>query len=172
MAVKIACLQTEPAFGKVDANLDTLDRLIAEASAQGAQIVVAPELCNTGYVFKSKSELEEMAEEIPSGQSCQRWRSAAAYHDVIFVAGICERANGCFYNSSVMVGSEGVMATYRKVHLWDQENRFFEPGDLGFPVVETPHGRVGMFICYDSWFPESYRSCALSGADLICLPTN
>ena len=66
----------------------------------------------------------------------------------------------------------GDLATYRKVHLWDREKFFFTPGDLGFPIIETPIGTLGVFICYDNWFSECYRICALQGADIICLPTN
>ena len=172
MPIKVASLQTLPEFGEVERNLSVLDEAFARAAAAGAQIVVAPELCNTGYMFGGRSDLEALGETIPDGPSCQRWMAAAKRHDLLIVAGICERAGTKFYNSCLMIDSSGLLAVYRKVHLWDQENRHFTPGDLGFPVVETRFGRVGMFICYDSWFPESYRSCALQGADLICLPTN
>jgi N-carbamoylputrescine amidase len=64
------------------------------------------------------------------------------------------------------------VGTFRKMHLWAAENLFFEPGNLGFPVFKTPFGRIGTFICYDGWFPESYRLCALQGADIVCIPTN
>ena len=72
----------------------------------------------------------------------------------------------------VIVGPSGHIGTFRKVHLWNEENLFFERGNLGFPVFSTPIGRIGTFICYDGWFPESYRLCALQGADIICIPTN
>ena len=64
------------------------------------------------------------------------------------------------------------VGTFRKVHLWNEENLFFEPGNLGFPVFHTPIGRIGVAICYDGWFPESFRLCALQGADIVCVPTN
>ena len=71
-----------------------------------------------------------------------------------------------------MIGPEGYIGTFRKVHLWNEENLFFEPGDLGFPVFHTPIGRIGVAICYDGWFPETFRLCALQGADIVCVPTN
>jgi predicted amidohydrolase len=71
-----------------------------------------------------------------------------------------------------VIGPHGHVGTFRKVHLWNEENLFFEPGNLGFPVFKTPVGRIGTFICYDGWFPESYRLCALQGADIVCIPTN
>jgi predicted amidohydrolase len=76
------------------------------------------------------------------------------------------------YNSAVVIGPTGYLGTFRKVHLWNEENLYFEPGDLGFPVFHTPIGRLGVAICYDGWFPETYRMCALQGADIVCVPTN
>lgn len=171
-AVRIACVQMEPRVGLKEANFTSLSRKVASAAENGAKIVVAPELCNSGYVFKSSEEALALAESIPDGETCSQWVNLAARHDIHLVAGICERDGEDLYNSSVLIGPQGYIGRFRKVHLWNQENRFFKPGDLGFPVFDTPHGRIGMFICYDSWFPEAYRSCALNGADLICLPTN
>ena len=71
-----------------------------------------------------------------------------------------------------MIGPEGYIGTFRKVHLWNEENLYFEPGNLGFPVFHTAIGRIGVAICYDGWFPETYRLCALQGADIVCVPTN
>jgi predicted amidohydrolase len=72
----------------------------------------------------------------------------------------------------VLIGPHGYIGSFRKVHLWNEENLYFEPGNVGFPVFKTPIGRIGMFICYDCWFPESFRLCALQGADIVCVPTN
>jgi predicted amidohydrolase len=88
------------------------------------------------------------------------------------VAGIDERQGEQLYNAAVVIGPTGHIGTFRKVHLWNEEALFFEPGNLGFPVFRTPVGRIGTFICYDGWFPESYRLCALQGADIVCIPTN
>ena len=71
-----------------------------------------------------------------------------------------------------LIGPDGYIGTFRKVHLWNEENLFFEPGDLGFPVFHTAIGRIGIAICYDGWFPETFRLCALQGADIVCVPTN
>lgn len=171
-SVRIACVQMEPKVGFKDDNLANLKVKISQAADNRADIVVAPELCNSGYVFESVAEAFELSEPVPDGATCAQWIDLAAAHDLHLVAGICEREGEDLYNSCVLIGPGGYIGTFRKVHLWDQENRFFKPGNLGFPVFDTPHGRIGMFICYDSWFPEAYRSCALDGADLICLPTN
>ena len=104
------------------------------------------------------------------GSQAVAW--VARKHVLDFVAGIEERDGNALYNSSVVIGPHGYVGTFRKVHLWNKENLFFEPGNLGFPVFKTPIGRIGTFICYDGWFPESYRLCALQGADIVCVPTN
>jgi predicted amidohydrolase len=81
-------------------------------------------------------------------------------------------ADGTLYNSAAVVNGDGVQAVYRKLHLWDQELRWFTAGEDPAPVIETPHGRIGLAICYDIEFPELTRGLALQGADLIALPAN
>ena len=100
------------------------------------------------------------------------WAAAARDHGLYLAAGICERAATRLFNSAVLIGPDGYLGTFRKVHLWNEENLFFEPGDLGFPVFPTPIGRLAAIICYDGWFPESWRLCALQGADIVCMSTN
>ncbi len=170
--VTIACLQIQPSFGDVAANIARSLQLIDRAAADGANLVVLPELCNTGYVFASRAEAFAIAEEIPAGPTVAAWAERAARHKLHLVAGICERAGNNLYNSAVVIGPDGYVGTFRKVHLWNEEALYFEPGDLGFPVFHTPIGRIGVAICYDGWFPESYRLCALQGADIVCVPTN
>jgi predicted amidohydrolase len=171
-AVMIACIQMEPVVGAKERNVErTLER-IEEAAARGARLIVLPELCNSGYVFESREEAFALAEEIPHGPTCKVWAAAAARLKVHVVAGISERDGLALYNAAVVMGPSGHVGTFRKVHLWGAENLYFEPGNLGFPVFKTPLGRIGTFICYDGWFPESYRLCALQGADIVCIPTN
>jgi len=83
-----------------------------------------------------------------------------------------ERAGKRLYNSALFTGPSGHIGIYRKLHLWNNENRFFEPGDRGVPVFGTPLGRIVIAICYDGWFPETYRLAAMQGADIVCVPTN
>jgi N-carbamoylputrescine amidase len=171
-SVTIACLQMQPSFGDVASNVERSLQLIDRAAADGANLVVLPELCNTGYVFASREEAFAIAEEIPAGPTVAAWAERAARHRLHLVAGICERAGNKLYNSAVVIGPAGYVGTYRKVHLWNEEALFFEPGNLGFPVFHTPIGRIGAAICYDGWFPETFRLCALQGADIVCVPTN
>jgi predicted amidohydrolase len=145
---------------------------IAEAAGKGARLIVLPELCNSGYVFASRHEAFALAEPVPNGPTSEAWLEAARRHGAVIVAGICERAGDALYNSAAIVGPDGFIGTYRKVHLWGAENLFFEPGDLGVPVWKTEFGRMAVAICYDGWFPETYRLAALQGADILCVPTN
>lgn len=170
--MRIAVGQFEPRVGEKEQNVARSLELIDEAAARGAQLLVLPELCNTGYVFESADELAELAEAVPSGPTCEAWLQRCAKHGLVLVAGIAERDDNAFYNAAVVLTPEGWAGTYRKLHLWDQENRFFEPGDLGVPVFETPFGRVAALVCYDAWFPECFRLAALADADVVCIPTN
>jgi N-carbamoylputrescine amidase len=123
-------------------------------------------------VFANRAEAFALAEEIPGGPTVAAWAERAARHGLHLVAGICEREGQKLYNSAVVIGPNGHVGTFRKVHLWNEEALYFEPGNLGFPVFHTPIGRIGVAICYDGWFPEAYRLCALGGADIVCVPTN
>jgi N-carbamoylputrescine amidase len=170
--IKVACIQMEPVVGQKEQNIRCSVDFIMQAAANGAKLIVLPELCNSGYVFESREEAFQLSEPVPGGETSVAWADLAAQHGLHIVAGICERAGEVLYNSSIVIGPDGYIGTFRKVHLWNEENLFFEPGDLGFPVFKTPIGRIGTFICYDGWFSESYRMCALQGADIVCIPTN
>jgi len=170
--LKVACIQMEPQVGNVGANRAASVQLIATAALQGARLIVLPELCNSGYVFNSAEEARSLAEAIPDGPTCAAWLALARQLEVYLVAGIAERDGETLYNSAVVIGPDGLIGKYRKLHLWNNEKRYFEPGNLGVPVFDTPFGRIGVAVCYDGWFPEVSRMCALQGADLICVPTN
>ena len=170
--VRIACIQMQPAIGNVEDNVAHSVGLINRAVELGAKLVVLPELSNTGYMFQSREEAFALSEPIPNGPTVKAWSEIAAKHRLHLVAGICERDGNRLFNSAVLIGPSGYIGTFRKVHLWNEENLYFEPGDLGFPVFHTAIGRIGMAICYDGWFPETYRLAALQGADIVCVPTN
>jgi N-carbamoylputrescine amidase len=170
--VRVACVQMEPVVGHKQANVEKSLGLIGEAASNGARLIVLPELANSGYVFESREEAFALSEVVPEGETTEAWIRIARELSLYIAAGICEREGDTLYNSSVLVGPHGHVGTFRKVHLWNEENLFFEPGNLGFPVWRTPIGRIGAMICYDGWFPEGYRLCALQGADIICISTN
>jgi N-carbamoylputrescine amidase len=170
--VTVACVQMEPKIGDVAGNIGRSLELIGKAADKGAELVVLPELCNTGYVFQSRAEARSLAEPIHEGMTCEAWMKIAAGRDLHIVAGITERDGENLYNAAVVIGPDGLIGRYRKVHLWADEALFFTPGNLGFPVFDTPLGRIGCHICYDCWFPESFRLAALQGAEIMCVPTN
>lgn len=170
--IRVSCIQFEPEFGAVDANMARASDLVRAAAAEGGRLIVLPELASTGYVFESAAEAAALAEPVPDGPTTRAWAALAAELGVHIVAGIAESAGETFYNAAVIVGPEGYIGTYRKAHLWDQENVFFARGDLGFPVFDTALGKVGVAICYDGWFPETFRQLALAGAEIVCIPTN
>ncbi len=168
----VACIQFRPQVGDKSGNTSKSLDMIRKAAKNGAKLIVMPELCNSGYVFETREEALELSEEVPNGATARAWSEIANANGLHIVAGINEREGRNLYNSSVVIGPEGYIGKFRKVHLWNEENLFFEPGNLGFPVFHTAIGRIGTFICYDGWFPESYRMCALQGADIVCIPTN
>lgn len=168
----VAVIQMEPRFGETEANVARSIEAIEKAASGGAKLVVLPELCNTGYVFQNRAEAHALAETIPDGPSTLAWMTAARRLGVHIVAGITERDGPILYNSAVVLSPEGFVGRFRKMHLWADEALYFAPGDLGFPVFDTAIGRIGCLICYDGWFPESYRLAALQGAEIVCVPTN
>ncbi|WP_206455502.1 nitrilase family protein [Aurantimonas marina] len=170
--LQISCAQFEPRIGELERNVATSLSLIASAADAGSDLIVLPELCNSGYVLASRQEAFELSEDAATGPSIAAWVKAAAERNVYLVAGFLERDGVRLYNSAIVVGPDGPVGTYRKNHLWDAEALYFERGDLGFPVFHTSFGRLGVLICYDGWFPEAWRLLALQGADLVCVPTN
>ncbi|MEX2236152.1 MAG: nitrilase family protein [Dehalococcoidia bacterium] len=169
--IKVAAIQTNPVVGDKDGNNARALELIHQAADQGVELMVLPELGNSGYIFNSRREVFELAEEIPSGPTVDMWARAARERGVYICGGICERDGDVAYNAAALVGPDGYIGRYRKVHLWDEEKLFFEPGNLGINVFDLPFGRVGIMICYDGWHPEVARILKLQGADIILDPT-
>ncbi len=170
--IKVGAIQFEPIFGEKERNIDKMAKLVDEAANQGAELVVLPEMANSGYVFATRDEAYKLAEQVPDGPTIRRLESIARERNIYIVSGVCEREGTTLYNTAVLVGPEGYIGKYRKLHLWDIDKTWAEPGDLGLPVYKLPFGRLGMIICYDGWFPETTRILTLQGADIICDPAN
>jgi predicted amidohydrolase len=166
--MRIGFFQFSPRFGEVDQNLNAL---AAAVSGARADLVVAPELSLSGYLFTSKAEVQRMAEEIP-GPATDRLVEAAAKADCHAVVGMAERSGELLYNSAVLIGPRGVAGVYRKVHLFFEEKLYFTPGDRGFPLFEIRGVKVGLLVCFDHFFPEAARTLALQGAQIVCHPSN
>jgi predicted amidohydrolase len=170
--VGVACVQMQPEVGAKARNLAHSVELIEQARARGARLIVLPELCNSGYVFESREEAFGLSETLADGDSIRQWSALAARLGVTLVAGYAERDGDALYNAAAVIGPQGVLGGYRKLHLWGDEQLYFEAGNLGMPVFHTPFGRVACAICYDIWFPEVFRLAATGGADILCVPTN
>jgi predicted amidohydrolase len=168
---RIVCRQLAPRLGKLEANHRMILDAVTADTAAGADVLVLPELATSGYVFASAEEVDASAI-TPDDPRIGQW-AAAIRNDAVVVCGYAERGpDGAFYNSALILDATGVLAAYRKVHLWDREKLFFTPGSHPAPVVETRFGRIAVMVCYDLEFPEYTRRAALDGADLIAVPTN
>ena len=123
-------------------------------------------------MFSDLAEARSLAEPA-DGPTAAEWAHLAARYGLVIVGGFCELGEqGQLYNSAMLVDPGGVLAVYRKAHLWDTELRIFVPGDAGPPVTDTLYGRIAIMICYDVEFPEWVRRPALAGAELLAVPTN
>ena len=167
--MKLAILQYAPKFGKVENNFDRVERLLSGASCD---VAILPELFATGYSFKSKGELKGFAEPAFGGETYGFLSELASSLDAAVAGGYPESSDDGIYNSALFVRPGGEAENYRKIHLFDREKLFFEPGNRPFRTFEFRGARLGMMICFDWIFPESYRILALRGADLILHMTN
>lgn len=168
----VACCQLAPKIGDLAYNRTLTERAIRSAALQGAQVVVLPELVQSGYLFTDREEALALSE-TRDGPTLRLWQALARELNVVVVGGFCERLDDDeLANSAALIDARGLRAVYRKAHLWDGEKDIFSAGDAAPPVVETIHGRIGVLICYDLEFPEWVRLPALAGADLICAPVN
>jgi len=165
--MKAAVVQTEPIFGEAASNVKEALLLMESADAN---LYVLPELFNTGYNFTNLQEVRRLSEPA-HGSTFQSIAWFAKEKSCFVVYGFAEQADK-LYNSAALVGPDGIVGLYRKVHLYNRETLFFAPGNLGFPVFELPFGKVGIMICFDWIYPESARSLALGGAQLIAHPSN
>jgi predicted amidohydrolase len=169
-SVRVACQQIAPVAGDLEGNRRLAREGVRDAVAAGAGLVVLPELCTSGYVLESAEEARSLAQPAHGGALAE-WAEAAG--DAVVVGGFAELGDdGRTYNSAAVVDRSGVLAVYRKAHLWDREKLLFAPGDAVSPVIDTRAGRIGVLVCYDVSFPEPVRSLAMRGADIVAVPTN
>lgn len=161
---KIAAAQFRPT-ADVAANLACIAELAAEAAARGAGLAVFPELAVTGL-----ADPAARAEPL-SGPSVRRLLAIASRLGIHLVAGIAEADGGRVYNAAVLVGPEGVVGAYRKIHLATHDRPWATAGD-DWAVFDLPVGRVGLLIGHDALFPEAGRVLALRGCDAIACPAS
>ncbi|MBU2499185.1 MAG: acyltransferase [Proteobacteria bacterium] len=167
--MRIGIYQNHPRFGEVERNID---EAIQALRGVEADLMVMPELFNTGYQFLSRKELEELAEEVPSGKTTQALLGVSRSLGTHLVFGLAEREGAKCYNSAAVTGPQGFVGTYRKAHLFAEEKELFDPGHEGFRVFDLGRARIGLMVCFDWLFPEVARALALLGADILCHPAN
>ncbi|WAH35212.1 nitrilase-related carbon-nitrogen hydrolase [Alicyclobacillus dauci] len=172
--MKIGVVQTKVKSGieHVNENRVINGRMAETLFRQGAQIVVLPECANHQYMMSSRDEVTRFSEPL-NGPSVRYWIELAQKHNGYVIAGMLEREGDDVFNTAVIAGPTGVVGHYRKIHLFDWEQNYLSPGNLGFPVFELEgmNARIGMLICYDLRFPEAVRSLMFMGADAILVPT-
>ena len=174
--MRIAALQMAM-LPDVAANIATAERLLRVAAADGANVILIPELFEGHYFCKDQHADEfQRARPIDGHPTITHFARVARELNVVLPLSIFERANNAYFNTVVVVDADGAtLGLYRKSHIPDgpgySEKFYFSPGDTGFRVWPTRFGVVGVGICWDQWFPESARSMALLGADVILYPT-
>ncbi|MEO6694388.1 MAG: nitrilase-related carbon-nitrogen hydrolase [Ignavibacteria bacterium] len=172
--MKVGYLQFKPEFGKPVENISSIRNLISDKQFD---LLVLPELANSGYLFSNKNEMYELSEEIDNGNFCNELKKICSEKNSFIISGICERDDKIFYNSSVLISPDGNIKVYRKLHLFDDEKKWFTRGNLDLEVYEISGKgyekvKIGMMICFDWIFPETARTLALKGAQIICHPSN
>lgn len=161
----------------VETNVATAERLVRRAASEGGQIILIPELFE-GHYFCKDQKASEHARALPIDDhpTIRHFQALASELGVVLPISVFERANNALFNTVAMVDADGSMlGIYRKSHIPDgpgyTEKFYFSPGDTGFRVWDTAHGKVGVGICWDQWFPEAARSMALMGAEVLLYPT-
>jgi len=163
--------------GSREENVARVEAWIREAAKRGAQIVLTPELFEGPYFPQTEDERAfELAALLDGHPTVARMQALAADLEVVLPVSFFERAGQSYYNSVVTIDADGAaLGVYRKSHIPGgpgyEEKFYFRPGDTGFQVWNTRHGRIGVGICWDQWFPEAARSMALQGAEILVYPT-
>ena len=158
------------------ANIANADRLVREAAAKGAQIILIQELFETPYFCqKPNPQYLQLATPVEQNPAIQHFQKLAAELQVVLPISFFELAGRARFNSIAIIDADGkLLGVYRKSHIPDgpgyHEKYYFNPGDTGFKV-EHRYARIGVAICWDQWFPETARSMALMGAELLFYPT-
>lgn len=168
---QMACSQS------YETNVKKAEALVREAAAKGANIILLQELFSGPYFCKVEDfNYFSLAQTADDSDLIKRFSSLAKDLGVVLPISFFERANQAYFNSVAMIDADGtVLGIYRKTHIPQgpgyEEKYYFSPGDTGFKVWGTRFGKVGVGICWDQWFPETARSMALMGADILLYPT-
>ena len=174
--VKYAGIQMQ-CSRSVEENIAKADKMVREAAANGAQIILLPELFERQYFCQERNyDYYAFATPVDENPAVKHFQKLAAELKVVLPISFYERDINVFYNTVAVIDADGsVLGIYRKTHIPDdhyyQEKFYFTPGDTGFKVWDTRYARIGVGICWDQWFPETARSMALLGAEILLYPT-
>ncbi len=166
---KVGYFQFHPRFGELETNRKTVFKALEPVEAD---LMVLPELPFTGYTFRDRKELAALAEDPANSESVDLLTSLCRRNRIYVVTGFAERSGTRIFNSSLLIGPRGLLRIYRKIHLFNDEKRYFDPGDLPLEINTIRGVRVGMMICFDWVFPEVVRTLTLQGMELLCHPSN
>lgn len=167
--MKVGYYQYRPIFGKINHNLK---KVINKLAGVDADLIVLPELAFTGYYFKDRAELKTLAEDPYHSATVDNLRSLCKEKRFHIVTGFTEKANDRFFNSALLIGPKGIKHIYRKIHLFNEETKWFDKGDIPLQVNKVNNAKIGIMVCFDWAFPEVTRVLAIQGADIICHPSN
>lgn len=175
--IRTAWIQQTLGSARLEDNLSQSEERVIRAQAEGAELVILPELhCGPYFCQTEDTGCFDLAESIP-GPTTDRLGRLAARLGIVLVASLFEkRAPGLYHNTAVVFERDGEMVgRYRKMHIPDDpgyyEKFYFTPGDLGFKPIRTSVGTLGILVCWDQWYPEAARLMALAGADVLIYPT-
>ena len=167
--MKVGYYQFRPLFGEVRHNLN---KVVQKLSGANADLIILPELAFTGYYFKDRSEVRALAEEPAESGTVAALSALCRNRKLHLVTGFAEKVRDRYYNSALLIGPQGIVHIYRKLHLFNEEMKWFDAGDIPLQVNRIGNVRIGMMVCFDWVFPEVTRVLALQGADIICHPSN
>ena len=176
MRVNLACTQMACTWD-LKANVDRAEKLVRDAAKAGANIVLIQELFESPYFCIDQQDKHfDLASTREESATIRRFQTLAKELNVVLPVSWFERSGQAFYNSVVVVDSDGSIAGhYRKSHIPQfpayEEKYYFSPGDTGFKAVQTQFGCIGVGICWDQWFPEAARAMVLQGAEILLYPT-
>jgi|UniRef100_A0A7V3RI05 predicted amidohydrolase len=167
--MRVGFIQFSPLFGEKKKNFKKVMNLVEDLNAD---LIVLPELFNTGYLFLNKQELVELAESPGKGETHDFILQLCNKKNCGIIYGFAEKCGDNFYNSVIFMAPEGIIGHYRKTHLFFEEWFFFTPGDLPYNIFEYKGVKIGMLICFDYIYPEAMRTLALKGAQIVTLSAN
>ena len=167
--MRIGYFQFRPLFGKVSRNLLKVTNALRQAEAD---LIVLPELPFTGYYFRDRGEVMAHAEDPEDSPTVAALAALCREKRFHIVTGFTEKRGNKCYNSALLIGRDGLISVYRKLHLFNDEKKWFDAGDIPMTTFKVDGARIGMLVCFDWAFPETWRSLALQGAEIICHPSN